>query len=80
MRRGIQPREEAEPKMSTFGHADIRGLVTALLVSVGHLPRSRLEGLLQPRNDLEGCAITGAASLPMAECTVSMFAVLNGVD
>jgi len=31
--------EETEPVMTTVDHADIRGLVTTLLVSVGRLPR-----------------------------------------
>ena len=56
--------EETEPVTSTVDHADIRGLATTLLVSVGCLPRSRREGLSQPRNAHEGCTITGAASLP----------------
>lgn len=31
--------QEMEPVMTTVDHADIRGLVTTLLVSVGRLPR-----------------------------------------
>ena len=60
-----RPSEETEPVIATVDHADIRGLGTTLLVSVGCLPRSRSEGLLQPRNAVEGCTVTGAASLPM---------------
>jgi hypothetical protein len=52
--------------MTTVDHADIRGLGTTLLVSVGCLPRSRHEGLLQSLNVHEDCTDTGAASLPMA--------------
>jgi hypothetical protein len=37
--------EETEPVTSTVDHADIRGLDTTLLVSVGCRPRSRHEGL-----------------------------------
>ena len=37
-------RAEAGPVMPTVDPADIRGLVTTLLVSVGRLPHSRHEG------------------------------------
>jgi len=50
--------------MSTVDHADIRGLVTTLLVSVGRLPRSRSEGLLQPHNVVEGYAKPGLRLFP----------------
>jgi len=39
----------------TVDHADIRGLGTTSLVSVGCLPRSRHAGFLQPPNTSEGC-------------------------
>src|SRR2546425_4861239 len=55
---------ETEPVTSTVDHADIRGLVTTLLISVGCLPRSRHEGLSQPHNVHEGCTLTGAAPPP----------------
>src|SRR2546426_8601174 len=58
---------ETEPVTSTVDHADIRGLVTTLLVSVGCLPRSRHEGLSQPHNVHEGCTLTGAAPPPRIE-------------
>jgi len=61
-----EPQEETEPVIATVDHADIRGLITTLLVSVGHLPRSRDEHLFQAPNVFEGCANTGAASLPVA--------------
>jgi hypothetical protein len=44
---------------TTVEHADIRGLTTTLLASVGGLPRSRHEGLLQPLNAIEGCTQPG---------------------
>ena len=40
-----KPLEETEPVTATVDHADIRGLVTTLLVSVGRLPQSRDESL-----------------------------------
>src|SRR6266545_6937211 len=55
---------KTEPVTSTVDHADIRGLGTTLLVSVGCLPRSRHEGLSQPHNVHEGCTLTGAAPPP----------------
>ena len=57
-----EPLEETEPVIATVDHADIRGLITTLLVSVGHLPRSRDERLFQAPNVFEGYANTGAAS------------------
>jgi hypothetical protein len=65
-RRPLRPWEETEPVTTTVDHADIRGLATTLLVSVGRLPRSRHERLFQALNANEGYAITGAASLPVA--------------
>src|SRR5882724_261083 len=50
-----RPSEETGPVTTTVDHADIRGLVTTLLVSVGCLPRSRHEDLSQPHNVHEGC-------------------------
>src|SRR5262249_44904007 len=55
--------KETEPVTSTVDHADIRGLGTTLLVSVGCLPRSRREGLSHPRNAHENCPPPGAAPL-----------------
>src|SRR5215475_4858462 len=40
-------------------HADIRGLGTTLLASVGCLPQSRDERTLRPRNAVEGCTKPG---------------------
>ena len=40
-------------------HADIRGLGTTFLGSVGCLPRSRREGFLQPHNAAAGCPTPG---------------------
>ena len=48
--------DEREPVITTVDHADIRGLGTTLLVSVGRLPRSRHAGFLQPLNAGEDCA------------------------
>jgi hypothetical protein len=64
--RPLRPWGETEPVNATVDHADIRGLATTLLVSVGRLPRSRHERLFQALNVHEGYAKTGAASLPMA--------------
>ena len=59
--------------------SDIRGLVTTLLVSVGYLPRSRDEHLLQAPNVFEGCTNTGAASLPIARvCVGSVCSAIPG--
>jgi hypothetical protein len=65
-----EPLEETEPVKATVDHADIRGLVTTLLVSVGYLPRSRDEHLFQAPNVFEGCTNTGAASHRMARASV----------
>jgi hypothetical protein len=51
--------EEAEPVNTTVAPADIRGLGTTLLASVGRLPRSRHAGLSQPLNAGEDCAKPG---------------------
>jgi len=40
--------------MTTVDHADIRGLSTTLLASVGCLPHSRDESPLRPLNAAEG--------------------------
>ena len=45
--------------MTTVDHADIRGLATTLLASVGCLPRSRHEGFLPPHNAVEGYTTPG---------------------
>lgn len=51
---------EAGPVMPTVDPADIRGLVTTLLVSVERLPHSRLEGRPEPPlNVIEGYAKPG---------------------
>jgi hypothetical protein len=71
--------KETEPVTATVDHADIRGLVTALLVSVGCLPRSRHEGLSQPRNAHEGCTITGAASPPRIGVAPNSIAIISDV-
>jgi len=57
-----EPLAETELVIATVDHADIRGLVTTILVSVGRLLRSRDECWITP-NVVEGCANTGAASL-----------------
>jgi hypothetical protein len=44
---------------TTVDPADIHGLSTTLLASVGCLPRPRHEGLLQPLNAVEGCTTLG---------------------
>src|ERR687896_2231613 len=51
--------EEREPVITTVDHADIRGLGTTLLASVGRLPRSRHAGLSQPLHAGEDCATPG---------------------
>ena len=58
--------ERAGPAVTTVDPADIRGLVTTLLESVGRLPRSRHEGRLKqpPLNAPEGCAKPGPRLLP----------------
>jgi hypothetical protein len=40
--------------MTTVDHADIRGLSTTLLASVGCLPHSRDESTFRPPNAAEG--------------------------
>ena len=47
-------RKSRSQEDTTVDHADIRGLATTLLASVGCLPRSRHEGLFQPLNAIEG--------------------------
>ena len=60
--------EETGPAISTVDPADIRGLVTTVLVSVGRLPHSRHEGRCEPPlNVLEGCANPGPRLLPEVE-------------
>ena len=53
-----EPWEETEPVIATVDHADIRGLVSTLLVSVGRRLRSRHECWIT-LNVIEGCANTG---------------------
>ena len=74
-----RPSKETEPVTTTVDHADIRGLDTTLLVSVGCLPRSRHEGVSQSHNVHEGCTITGAASPPRAGVAPSSVRVTNNV-
>jgi hypothetical protein len=45
--------------MTTVDHAEIRGLVTTLLVSVGGLPHSKGESPFRPRNAAEGDTTPG---------------------
>ena len=62
---GIKARQEAGPATATVDHADIRGLGTTLLVSVGRLPRSRHEDRrTPPLNADEGYATPGPRPLP----------------
>src|SRR3990170_7132808 len=57
--------EKAGPAITTVDPADIRGLVTTLLMSVRRLPRSRHEGRREPPlNALEGCATPGPRPFP----------------
>jgi hypothetical protein len=50
----LRHRKRRSQEETTVDHADIRGLGTTLLASVGCLPRSRHEGLFQPLNAIEG--------------------------
>ena len=71
-------REEAGPVAATVDPADIRGLVTTLLVSVGRLPLSRLEGPCRPRNGFEGCAKPGQRLFPNPasnSCITSIYTI-----
>jgi hypothetical protein len=61
----VAPRLGTEPVTATVDHADIRGLVTTLLVSVA-APASLSGRGSEPRNAIEDCADTGAAPPPMA--------------
>src|SRR5262252_6273656 len=75
-------RKSRSQQYTTVDHADIRGLGTTLLASVGCLPRSRHEGLFQPLNAIEGYTkpgprlcrwtiknrVTMAAGLAMVSC------------
>src|ERR671931_2625132 len=62
-----RPSEELGPVKTTVDPAEIRGLTTTLLASVGCLPRSRHEGWFQPPNAVEGCTKPG---LRLFRCTV----------
>jgi hypothetical protein len=53
------PSEEMEPVNTTVAPAESRGLAPTFLASVGCLPRSRLEGLLQPHHADKGCPTPG---------------------
>ena len=55
----LRASEEPEPVRTTVDHADIRGLATTVLGSVGCLPLSRHEGLFQPLNAVEGYTTPG---------------------
>jgi hypothetical protein len=60
-------RQGVGPATATVDHADIRGLATTLLVSVGRLPRSMCEGRCMeepPHNVFEGYAKPGPHPLP----------------
>ena len=59
-----RPWEQTQPVNTTVDHAGIRGLVTALLVSVRRLLRSRIEGLSLITSS-KVARLTGAASVPM---------------
>ena len=62
----LEPSEEPEPVLATVAHADIRELGPPYLCPSRRLLRSMGEGRLSPpRNTLEGCAETEAASPPM---------------
>ena len=50
--------------MSTVYPADIRGLVTTLLFSVGRLPLSTVEDLCKPHSVVEGYAQPGFGLFP----------------
>jgi hypothetical protein len=58
-------RKRRSQQYATVDPADIRGLGTTLLVSVGCLPHSRLEYPVQASERRRGLHHTGAASLPM---------------
>jgi hypothetical protein len=49
---------ETLPVITTVDHADIRGLVTALLVYVVELPLSRSGNLFQSHNVVEDSPVT----------------------
>src|SRR5215510_2927445 len=50
----LRHRKRRSQEETTVDQADIRGLGTTLLASVGCLPRSRHEGVFQPLNAIEG--------------------------
>ena len=52
-------RKRRSQEETTVAHADIRGLITTFLASVGGLPRSRHEGCFQPLHAIEGCPKPG---------------------
>ena len=52
-------RKSRSQEDTTVDHADIRGLVTTFLASVGCLPHSRDERTLRPRNAAEGSTTPG---------------------
>ncbi len=65
--------------MTTVDLADIRGLGTTLLASVGCLPHSRDENTWWPRNAVEGYTKPG---LRLFQCTLATFGVMrsSGLD
>jgi hypothetical protein len=67
---------ETEPVTTTVAHADIRGLVTTLRVSVT-APASLSGRGLKPRNALEDYADTGAAPPPRARASTTRMLVVE---
>ena len=65
-------------QITTVDPADIRGLATTLLWSVGCLPRSRYEHQVQALNVCEGCTITGAAPPPRRSMSALLQPVCSG--
>src|SRR5262245_4958878 len=59
-------RKSRSQEETTVDPADIRGLAPTFLASVGCLPRSRHEGVLQPLNAIEGDTTPG---LRLLRCT-----------
>src|SRR5215467_8366046 len=63
-------RKRRSQEKTTVDHADIRGLATTFLVSVGCLPHSRSERALQPHNANESYTTPG---LRLFRGTVKIF-------
>ena len=62
--------------MTTVDLADIRGLGTTFLASVGCLPHSRDENTWWPRNAVEGDTTPG---LRLFQCTLATFCVMRSI-